>query len=127
MASLHERHAAQQDEIIKRLMERIDHMNEEVRLLNEENRKMTDELKQIQKTYEWISVKDMLPEDGEQVLVVKQLKDGRKSIDFGYYWSQYLVYDASAGANVEKPVWVTRGNNDVICWMPIPKAPEVSE
>lgn len=45
LASLHERHAAQQDEIIKRLMEKIDHMNEEVRLLNEENRKMTDELK----------------------------------------------------------------------------------
>lgn len=91
------------------------------------SRDMLDELKQVPEATDWISVKDRLPDDGEQVLVVKQLKDGRKSIDLGYYWSQYNVYDASAGANVEKPVWVTRGNNDVICWMPIPKVPEVSE
>ena len=88
-------------------------------------RDMMSDLSEIPEAVDWISVKDRLPEDGEQVLVVKQLKDGRKSIDFGYYWSQYLVYDAAAGANVEKPVWVMRGNNDVRYWMPIPTAPEV--
>ena len=86
---------------------------------------MLEDMNQIPEVAEWISVNDRLPEDGEQVLVVKQLKDGRQSIDFGYYWSQYLVYDAAAGASVEKPVWVTRGNTDVRYWMPIPTVPEV--
>lgn len=84
---------------------------------------MVEELNKIPTAEEWISVKDQLPEDGEMVLMCKKLKSGRCSIDLGYYMSQFTVYDADLGRNVDKPTWVTRGNN-VTHWMKIPDPPE---
>lgn len=87
-------------------------------------RDMVEDMNQIPAAEEWISVKDRLPEDGEMVLMCKRLKSGRCSIDLGYYMSQFTVYDADLGRNVDKPTWVTRGNNNVTHWMKIPDPPE---
>ena len=73
----------------------------------------------------WISVNDRLPEDSNTVLVAKKLKNGSMSVDFGRYFERYTVYDRSIRATTEKPLWETRGNSNVMYWMPIPKVPEV--
>ena len=85
---------------------------------------MVKDIGYIPAAEEWISVKDRLPEDGEMVLMCKKLKNGRCSIDLGYYMSQFTVYDADLGRNVDRPTWVTRGNNNVTHWAKIPDPPE---
>ena len=52
------------------------------------------------------------PKSGDQVLCVKQLKNGEKTICFGT-WHEDLGR------------WVTTGgNSNVILWMPLPRIPE---
>jgi hypothetical protein len=52
------------------------------------------------------------PEDGERVLVVKCLRSGERTIDFGRHYDEYG--------------WMTNsGSQPVVLWMPLPKIPEV--
>lgn len=54
------------------------------------------------------------PEDGVQVLCVKQTKAGVRSLCFGTHWEGYQ-YDNG---------WITSGGcNNIIWWMPLPKIP----
>ena len=55
------------------------------------------------------------PKDGKQVLCVKELKSGTRTLCFGTHWAD-RPYDNG---------WITGGgNNNVIFWMPLPKIPE---
>lgn len=57
----------------------------------------------------WISVRDKLPEDGEDVLVCTQSKNGSRNIDKGYWSINRFVH---------------RGCANVTHWMPLPEPPE---
>lgn len=55
------------------------------------------------------------PRDGVQVLCIKELKNGSRTMCFGTHW-QDRQYDGG---------WVTGGgNNNVILWMTLPEIPE---
>jgi len=55
------------------------------------------------------------PIDGKQVLCIKELKNGSRTMCFGSHW-QGRQYDNG---------WVTGGgNNNVIMWMTLPEIPE---
>ena len=55
------------------------------------------------------------PRDGQQVLCVKELKNGSRTMCFGTHWMD-RQYDCG---------WVTGGgNNNVIAWMTLPEIPE---
>ena len=57
------------------------------------------------------------PDDGVQVLCVKQTKNGTRSLCFGSHW-QGRPWDNG---------WVTGGGcNNVILWMPLPEIPEAN-
>ena len=75
--------------------------------------------------YEWISVEEALPKDGEKsVLAVKQLKDGRRDICIARCIPDYEHYDPDTRQRVRSPYWVCGGNNNIIYWMPLPEIPE---
>ncbi|MBO6270449.1 MAG: DUF551 domain-containing protein [Clostridium sp.] len=64
----------------------------------------------------WHNAKIDLPKPGEQVLCVKETKNGTRSLCFGFW------YDDRTYGNG----WVTSGScNNVLYWMPLPKIPEV--
>lgn len=73
---------------------------------------------------EWISVKDRLPEDDRQVLAVKQLKSGLREICLARCVLEFEHYDPVTREKVVSPYWITGGNNNIICWMPLPEMPE---
>ena len=73
---------------------------------------------------EWISVKDRLPEDDRQVLAVKQLKSGLREICLARCILEFTHFDATTKSMVIAPYWITGGNNNIICWMPLPEPPE---
>ena len=75
-------------------------------------------------TYGWISVEDRLPENGETVLAVKQLKDGRRNICLAYCIREHEHFDVETETKVKSPYWVCGGNNKIIYWMPLPGLPE---
>lgn len=55
------------------------------------------------------------PRDGVNVLCIKELKDGSRTMCFGRHWMD-RPYDNG---------WVTGGgNNNVIMWMTLPEIPE---
>ena len=58
---------------------------------------------------EWISVKDMLPEDQEEVLVCTRSKNGVRNIDKGYMAIDRFIH---------------RGRAEVTHWMPLPEPPK---
>ncbi len=60
-------------------------------------------------TCEWISVKDRLPEDQEEVLVCTRLKNGIRNIDKGYMAIDRFIH---------------RGCAEVTHWMPLPHLPK---
>ena len=63
----------------------------------------------------WRNAKVDFLRDGQQVLCIKQLKDGRRTMCFGSHW-QDRQYDDG---------WITgSGNNNVIMWMTLPEIPE---
>lgn len=75
----------------------------------------------------WIRAEDLVPETTDRVLCVKQLKDGRLDMCFGYYdpnaigWNYAENRQCFIGGR-----WVTSGsNNNVKYWMPLPEMPEV--
>ena len=58
---------------------------------------------------EWISVKDRLPEDQEEVLVCTRSKNGIRNIDKGYMAIDRFIH---------------RGRDEVTHWMPMPNPPK---
>lgn len=64
----------------------------------------------MDKPQEWLPA-DMPPKNDVNVIVYKVLKNGRKTIDLGYWGGK--------GAG-----WVTRGSAQVGGWMPLPEVPE---
>lgn len=63
----------------------------------------------------WRDALKEFPPDGLQVLCVKELKNGRRTMCFGTHWND-VVYDRG---------WVTGGgNNNVILWSFLPEMPE---
>ena len=61
---------------------------------------------------EWISVKDRLPEDQEEVLVCTRSKNGIRNIDKGYMAIDRFIH---------------RGCAEVTHWMPLPQPPKGEE
>lgn len=60
-------------------------------------------------TGKWISVKDELPPDQEEVLVCTLAKNGVQNIDKGYWAIDHFIH---------------RGRSQVTHWMPLPELPE---
>lgn len=60
-------------------------------------------------TGKWISVKDELPPDQEEVLVCTLAKNGVQNIDKGYWAIDHFIH---------------RGRSQVTRWMPLPELPE---
>ena len=60
-------------------------------------------------TNRWISVKDRLPEDQEEVLVCTRSKNGIRNIDKGYMAIDRFIH---------------RGCAEVTHWMPLPAPPK---
>ena len=58
---------------------------------------------------EWISVKDRLPEDQEEVLVCTRSKNGVRNLDKGYMAIDRFIH---------------RGRAEVTHWMPLPQPPK---
>ena len=55
------------------------------------------------------------PKDGQQVLCIKELKNGSRTMCFGTHWQDRPYADG----------WITGGgNNNVILWMTLPEIPE---
>ena len=72
----------------------------------------------------WIDVRERLPEDTKQVLIVKRLKTGQRSVGMGYCIKDYSYKDYSTNEIIHKPRWVCAGTGNVICWMPLPEPPK---
>lgn len=60
----------------------------------------------------WINVNDRLPESAEQVLCVKEYKNGIRQMCFGSYC--FKRWSTGSGT----------GRGKVTYWMPLPKMPE---
>ena len=58
---------------------------------------------------EWNSVKDRLPEDQEEVLVLTKSKNGVRNVDKGYLAIDHFIH---------------RGRSEVTHWMPMPNPPK---
>jgi len=71
----------------------------------------------------WISVTDQLPENGQTVLAVKQLKSGQRDICIARFLADFECYDVETMQKVKRPYWVCGGNNNIIYWMPLPEMP----
>ena len=72
----------------------------------------------------WINAALDLPEDQVDVLAVKQLKNGDRSICIARCIREYERYDVMSHQKVKEPYWVCGGNNNIVYWMPLPKIPE---
>lgn len=72
----------------------------------------------------WIDVSEALPLDKVDVLAVKQLKNGDRSICIANCIREYEHFDYVRQKKVVEPYWVCGGNNNIIYWMPLPKIPE---
>lgn len=60
-------------------------------------------------TGKWISVRDRIPPDQEEVLVCTLAKNGVQNIDKGYWAIDHFIH---------------RGRSQVTHWMPLPELPE---
>ena len=60
-------------------------------------------------TGRWISVRDRIPPDQEEVLVCTLAKNGVQNIDKGYWAIDHFIH---------------RGRSQVTHWMPLPELPE---
>ena len=89
--------------------------------------KMSEDAYKVFCYYDWISVEEALPANGEtSVLAVKQLKDGRRDICIARCIPDYEHYDPDTRQHVRGPYWVCGGNNNIIYWMNLPEIPEVT-
>ncbi len=64
-----------------------------------------------------------LPKNHEQVLAVKQLKNGDRSLCLAYCITEYEHVNPITKEKVIEPYWVCGGNNNIIFWMPLPDIP----
>ncbi len=71
----------------------------------------------------WISTADRLPGEEQEVLAVKELKDGRRSICIARCLLEFEHYDPVTLKKYKAPYWVCGGNNNVIYWMDLPEVP----
>lgn len=63
----------------------------------------------------WKNAAMEVPMDGVQVLCIKELKNGSRTMGFGSHWKGRPYDDG----------WITSGgNNNVIAWMTLPEIPE---
>lgn len=65
--------------------------------------------KNINDNFSWISVKDRIPNDQEEVLVCTRSKNGCRNIDKGYWSIDRFIH---------------RGSAQVTHWMPLPDFPK---
>ena len=72
----------------------------------------------------WHDARVELPPGHVEVLAVKQLKNGQRSMTIAYCIPDFTYHDNETGKDVTKPYWVCGGNNNVIYWMPLPEFPE---
>lgn len=72
---------------------------------------------------QWISSAAQLPEDGVDVLAVKELKSGQRDICIARCMRNFEYYDVESGEKRTKPYWVCGGNNNILYWMPLPEMP----
>lgn len=72
---------------------------------------------------DWTSVKDQLPPDQQQVLAVKELRNGRREICLAFCIREWKHYDMNTKQEVIGPYWVTGGNNNIIYWQTLPEIP----
>ena len=70
-----------------------------------------------EQTPQWISVKDRLPEDEDDVLVYGVSPRGRKKTAI----MNYLAFED------DRPRWALDGIWTVLYWMPLPEAPKEEE
>lgn len=63
---------------------------------------------EVQRT-KWTSTKTRLPDEGEEVFVLTEAKNGSRNIDKGYILNGRFIH---------------RGSAQVIYWMPLPKPPK---
>ena len=75
----------------------------------------------------WHNAQVELPEAQQEVLIVKQLKSGQRTIGLGYCIPNYQHTNPLTKEITIAPHWVCGGNNNVIYWMPLPGIPEVGE
>lgn len=72
----------------------------------------------------WFDARVDLPENGEKVLAVKELKNGRRELCFASCIREYERYDYVRKETVKGPYWTTGGgNNNVVFWRPLPEIP----
>lgn len=72
----------------------------------------------------WMDAKTDLPENGVQVLAVKQLRDGSRDITIATCYHNHQYYDMQTERYYHAPYWACSGNNNIIYWMPLPEIPE---
>ena len=72
----------------------------------------------------WISINERLPENHITVLAVKELKSGKRDICLAYCIPEYQHYDPVTKERWIGPYWVCGGNNNILCWMPLPEIPQ---
>ena len=65
-------------------------------------------MKEAHEAMRWRDVNHELPKDETQVLIMKELRNGKRTVSIGYY--------AEDG-----PGWVAGVNSNVVAWMPLPE------
>lgn len=85
---------------------------------------MTEQMNQDAPTGNgWIDAKALTPDDGTDVLAVKELKNGTRSICIARCINRWEYTDPLTHEKKIGPYWVCGGNNNIICWMPLPEMP----
>ena len=72
----------------------------------------------------WYNAALDLPKEGQDVLAVKELKNGRREICIARCIPEWEYTDPVTLETSVAPFWVCGGNNNIIYWMPLPKMPE---
>ena len=72
---------------------------------------------------EWRDAREELPDGHTEVLILKQLKNGTRTIGIGFCIPDYERTDYQTGEKTVEPYWVCGGNNNVVRWMPLPEIP----
>ncbi len=71
---------------------------------------------------EWISVKDRLPDEETEVVVVKELWNGERKIDLAHFFPDFEYNDPETRRTRHGPYWVC-GAKKVVYWMALPELP----
>ena len=90
-------------DLIEQQAERIEELEKSVAVFGQANKKLRE------KAPEWISVREKIPPDQEEVLVLVRSKNGVRNVDKGYWAIDHFIH---------------RGRAEVTHWMPLPGCPE---